>query len=157
MRLSAAQQEADFYGFTPRTASLAFALLDHSQWSRRWWERAGLAVPERGSLCLCARFFGDGSGASTLVLSNRPRWWQRIQECRHSAARPKRFRDPPHRETWSRLAAICDTSHTEMRKVSCPAPAPPQSSRKTAPMNKLLVGCSDLPSPIFFYEAAQCM
>jgi hypothetical protein len=43
-----------------------------------------------------------------------------------------------------------------MRKVSCPAPAPPQSSRKTAPMNKLLVGSSDLPSPIFFYEAAQC-
>jgi hypothetical protein len=113
-------------------------------------ERAGLALPERRSLCLCARFFGDASRASAPVPSNRPRCWQLIQECRHSAARPKRFRDPPHRETWSRFAAICDTSHTEMRKVSCPAPAPPQSWRNTAPMNQLLVGCSDLPSPIFF-------
>ena len=33
---------------------------------------------------------------------------------------------------------------------SCPAPAPPQSLRNTAAMNQLLVGCSDLPSPIFF-------
>jgi hypothetical protein len=112
-------------------------------------ERAGSALPERGSLRPCAWFFGDGAGASAPVLSNRPRWWQLIQECRHSAARPKRFRDPPHRETWSRLAAICDTSHTEMRKV-LPAPAPPQSLRNTAAMNQLLVGCSDLPSPIFF-------
>src|SRR5262245_33807557 len=139
IRMSAALKEGDFYGFTPRTASLAFASLDHSHWSRGWLERAGSALPERGSLRPCAWFFGDGAGASAPVLSNRPRWWQLIQECRHSAARPKRFRDPPHRETWSRLAAICDTSHTEMRKVSCPAPAPPRSLRNTAP-----------------YEAARC-
>ena len=130
-------------GLPPRTASLAFASLDYSHWCRRSLERAGLALPERGSLFLW-------SDASAPVFSNRPRWWQLIQECQHSAARPKRFRDPPHRETCSRLAAICGTCHTEMRKVSCPAPAPPQSLRNTVPMNQLLVGCSDLPSPIFF-------
>jgi hypothetical protein len=145
----------------PRTASLALASLDH-HWGRRCLERVGLALAERGSLRPSAWFVGCGSGASlplrrdalAPVLSNRPLWWQLIQECLHSVARPERFRDPPHRETWSRLVAICDTSHTELRKVSCPAPAPPQSLRNTAPMNKPLVGCSDLPSPIFFYEAA---
>jgi hypothetical protein len=148
----------------PRTASLALASLDH-HWGRRCLERVGLALAERGSLRPSAWFVGCGSGASlplrrdalAPVLSNRPLWWQLIQECLHSVARPERFRDPPHRETWSRLVAICDTSHTELRKVSCPAPAPPQSLRNTAPMNKPLVGCSDLPSPIFFYEAAQAL
>ena len=111
-------------------------------------ERAGLAPPERNSFCLYARFFGDGSEASAPVLSNRPQWWQLIQECRHSAARPKRFRDLPHRETRSRRGTICDTSHTEMRKVSCRAPAPPQNLRNTAPMNQLPVGCSNLQSPM---------
>ena len=125
----------------PRTASLALASLDH-HWGRRCLERVGLALAERGSLRPSAWFVGCGSGASlplrrdalAPVLSNRPLWWQLIQECLHSVARPERFRDPPHRETWSRLVAICDTSHTELRKVSCPAPAPPQSLRNTAPM-----------------------
>jgi hypothetical protein len=144
----------------PRTASLALASLDH-HWGRRCLERVGLALAERGSLRPSAWFVGCGSGASlplrrdalAPVLSNRPLCWQLIQECLHSVARPERFRDPPHRETWSRLVAICDTSHTELRKVSCPAPAPPQSLRNTAPMNKPLVGCSDLPSPNFFLSS----
>ena len=116
----------------PRTTSSAFASQDHSHWIWRWLERAGLALPERDSLCRCTRFFGDGSDASAPALSNRPQWWRLIQEYRHSAARPKKFREPPHRETLSRLAAICDTFHTEMRKGSCPAPAPPQGLRNTA-------------------------
>ena len=107
--------------------------------TRRWLGRVRVA-----------RFVGDGLGASAPVLSNRPRWWQLIQECRHSAARAKRFPNLPHRETWSRLVAICDISHTGMRKVSCPAPAPPPSLRNTTPLNQLLVGCSDLPPPILF-------
>ena len=147
MRLSAALTgKPTSTDLTPRTASLAFASLDHCHWGRRWLEQAGLALPERDSLCPCARFCGDGSGASAPVLSNRPRWWQRIQVCRHSATRPKRFQDPPHHETRSRLASTCDTSHTETHKVSCPAPAPPPSLRNTAPMNQLLIECSDLPS-----------
>jgi len=134
----------------PRTASSALASLDHPHWSRRWLERVGLALAERGSLRPCARVVGDGSGASAPVLSNSPRWWQLVQECPHSVARPKRFRDPPHRETWSRLAAICDTSRTGMRKASCPAPASQPGLRNIVPMNQVLVGCSDLPSPMFF-------
>ena len=61
-------------------------------------------------------------------------------------ARREKFLDPPHRETWLRLVAIYDTSHTELCKVSCPGPAPPQRLRNTAPTNKTLGGRSGLPS-----------
>ena len=149
MRLSAALTgKTTSTDLPPRTASLACASQDHSRWNRRWLEQAGLALPERDLICHCARLSGDASDAFAPVLSNRPQWWQLIQDYRHGAGPPKKFRDPPHRETWSRLAAICDTSHTEMRKVSCPAPAPPQGLRNTAPMNRLLVEYSDLPSPM---------
>src|SRR5262245_53406199 len=137
--------------------------MDHPQWRRRWLERVGLALAERGSRRSFAWFVGYGSGASLRlrwdalappapVLSNRPRCWQLIPECLHGVARPERFRDPRHHETWSPVAALRDTSHTELRQVSCPAPAPRQRHRDTVPMNKPLVGCSDLPLPIFFDE-----
>jgi hypothetical protein len=133
-----------------RTASSAFALVNHPVWRRRW---VGLALAERGSHRSSAWFVGYGASlalrrnapAPAPVLLNRPRCWQLIQKCLHSAARPERFRDPPHRETWLRFVAICDTFHTALRKVSRPAPAPPQSLRNTSPINKPLVGCSGLP------------
>ena len=148
MRLSAAPTKSRLLRIYPRTV---FASLDHSHWSRCWLERAGLALAERGSLRPCAPFFGDRSGTSA-----RPRWWQLIQGCRHNAARPKRVRDLPHRETWSRLAAICDTSHTEMRKVlprSCaPAELAKHSSNEptASRMQRLTI------ANLFFYEVARC-
>lgn len=96
----------------------------------------------------CAWSVGGRSSVYAPVLSNRSRRRQLIYECPRSVARPKRFRDPLHRETWSRLAAICGTSHTGMRKVSCHAPASPPGLRNTVPIDQTQVRCGDLPCPM---------
>lgn len=134
------------------TASLSFASPDRPHWARRWLELIALAVveswlrPFAWSVAASLPFHRHGFVSPAPVLSNRSRYWQLIQECLHDVARREKFLDPPHRETWLRLVAIYDTSHTELCKVSCPGPAPPQRLRNTAPTNKTLGGRSGLPS-----------
>jgi hypothetical protein len=123
--------------------------MDLPPWVRRCWlGGVRLRLAEGGSLP-CAWVSGEGSGAVP-VLSDRRRWRQLIQGWRDNA-RPRRFRDPFHREMCSRFAAIRDKSRNRMRKVSCPAsrlPAPPLSLRHTAPKNQSPAGCNDLPSRV---------
>jgi hypothetical protein len=127
---------------------------DHPPWIRRWLGRVRLRLAERGALRPRAWVAGEGSDAvrAVSVLSDRRRWRQPIQGWRDNA-RAGTFRDPLHREMWSRFAAIRDKSRNKMRKVSCPAPrfpAPPPSLRHTGPKNQSPAGCNDLSSPVFF-------
>lgn len=125
---------------------------DYPPWIRRSLGRARLSLAESGSLRPRAWVAGEGSGAARAVpvLSDRRRWRQLIQGWRDNA-RAGTFRDPLHREMWSRVAAIRDKSRNRMRKVSCPAPgfpAPPPSLQHTAPKNQTPAGCNDLPSRV---------
>jgi hypothetical protein len=142
-----------FYGFRHWNSLFIVRFTGSSSLgSASWLELIALAVveswlrPFAWSVAASLPFHRHGFVSPVPVLSNRSRYWQLIQECLHDVARREKFLDPPHRETWLRLVAIYDTSHTELRKVFCPGPAPPQRLRNTAPTNKTLGGRSGLPS-----------
>ena len=107
------------------------------------WIRSASAWRVSLGLCAWRRDHAETRPASP-ALSDRQRWRQLLQGWWYSVrAGSFRARKPPW--SLSRFAAICDKSHTGMRKVgrrSCPAPsfpAPRPSPRHIAPRRSLVV------------------